>query len=123
MRVTRVFETTINIHDPINYCVNKQKYIEVYLAKHFEKKCYQGTYIESIQKVVQYSPCYIVNTNLTGHGYIYVRFIAVVLTLLQNEVLPRVQIKVHSKIIVGVSESPPACVSLIGQPRNRIYKS
>ena len=74
MLVNKFITTTINISDAINYSANEMSTLMSILIRKFTNKCYNGSYIIEVIKIIEKSPCRVQKTNLSGDGYVDVMF-------------------------------------------------
>ena len=74
MLVNKFITTTINISDAINYSANEMSILMSILIRKFTSKCYNGSYIIEVIKIIEKSPCRVQKTNLSGDGYVDVTF-------------------------------------------------
>jgi hypothetical protein len=74
MLVKKIITTTINITDAINYSANEMSTLMSILIRRFTNKCYNGSYIIEVMKILEKSPCRVQKTNLSGDGYVDVMF-------------------------------------------------
>ena len=101
MILEKIFDVTLNINNPINFCTNKKHYILIELNNLYTNKCFMGSYIIEILEVLQSSSCRIINTNSSGDGIIDVRFLANVFILNSWDALIGVEIEKYQSLIVG----------------------
>ncbi|QID21286.1 pD339L [African swine fever virus] len=100
----KIFETTLNIDDPTNFCTNVEAHLLKELENIYVGKCFKNSFILNITGVIQRSPCFIMRTNNSGRGYMHVRFSAVVSCLNAFDLIAAVKIiKNDSNIILGES--------------------
>lgn len=100
----KIFETTLNIDDPTNFCTNVEAHLLKELENIYVGKCFKNSFILNITGVIQRSPCFIMRTNNSGRGYMHVRFSAVVSYLNAFDLIAAVKIiKNDSNIILGES--------------------
>ena len=74
MLVNKFITTTINIPDAINYSANEMSTLMSILIRKFTSKCYNGSYIIEVIKIIKKSACRVQKTNLSGDGYVDVMF-------------------------------------------------
>lgn len=74
MLVTKLITTTVNISDAINYSANAKSTLMSILIRKFTNKCYNGSYIIEVTKIIEKSACRVQTTNLSGEGYVDVTF-------------------------------------------------
>lgn len=118
MILEKVFEVTLNITNPINFCTNKKQHIFTELNNIYVKKCYMGSYIIDIIDVLQSSSCRIVNTNSSGNGIIDVKFLATVYILNSWDILIGVEIEKNQSLIVGKYKKPNLTIDVTFKPTN-----
>lgn len=118
MILEKVFEVTLNITNPINFCTNKKQHILTELNNIYVNKCYMGSYIIDIIDVLQSSSCRIVNTNSTGNGIIDVKFLANVFILNSWDILIGVEVEKNQSLIVGKYKKPNLTIDVTFKPTN-----
>lgn len=101
MIIDKIFEVTMIISNPINFCINKKQHIMTELNNTYLHKCFMGSYIIDITDIIQMSSCKIISTNSSGHGTIDVRFSAMVYILNTWDILIGVEIERNQSLIVG----------------------
>jgi hypothetical protein len=74
MLITKLITTTVNIQDAINYSANAKSTLMSILIRKFTNKCYDGSYIIEVTKIIEKSACRVQKTNLSGEGYVDVTF-------------------------------------------------
>ena len=70
----KLITTTVNIADAINYSANAKSTLMSILIRKFTNKCYNGSYIIEVLKIIEKSACRVQKTNLSGEGYVDVTF-------------------------------------------------
>src|SRR3989344_8131927 len=105
MNYNKIFETSININNPIDFCIDKENNLLLELTKKFAGKCYKGSYIIKILEILETSSCKIIKTNLYGNCYIDVRFLANVSIISGGSILIGVDIISNEDIIRGLYSS------------------
>lgn len=118
MLLEKVFEVTLDVNNPINFCTNKNQHILTELNNIYVNKCYMGSYIIDIIDILQTSSCRIVNTNSTGNGIIDVRFIANVFMLNSWDILIGVEVEKNQSLIVGKYKKPNLTIDVTFKPTN-----
>lgn len=118
MILEKVFEVTINISNPINFCTNKKQHIITELNNIYVNKCYMGSYIIDIIDVLQSSSCRIVNTNSSGNGIIDVKFLANVFILNSWDILIGIEVEKNQSLIVGKYKKPNLTIDVTFKPTN-----
>jgi hypothetical protein len=101
MIIKRVYDVSLNITDPINYCTNKKEHTLIELNNHYKNKCFMGSFILDILDILQISSCRIVNTNSSADGIIDVKFLAKIYTLNAWDILVGVKIEKNQTLIGG----------------------
>lgn len=118
MIVDKIFDVTLNIVNPINFCTNKKQHILIELNNLYVNKCYMGSYIMDIIDVLQSSTCRITNTNSSGNGSIDVKFSAKVFILNAWDILVGVKIEKNQSLIVGKYENSNLIIDVTFKPTN-----
>ncbi len=118
MILEKIFEVTLNINNPINFCTNKKHHILTELNNIYVNKCYMGSYIIDIIDILQSSSCKIVNTNSSGNGLIDVKFIAHVFILSAWDILVGVEIEKNQSLIVGKYKNLNLTIDVAFKPTN-----
>lgn len=118
MLIEKVFEVTININNPINFCTNKLHHTLTELNNIYVNKCYMGSYIIDIISILQISSCKIVNTNSSANGIIDVKFLANVFILNSWDILIGVEVDKTQSLIVGKYKKPNLIIDVTFKPTN-----
>lgn len=118
MILEKIFEVTLNITNPINFCTNKKAHILIELNNIYVNKCYMGSYIIEIIDILQSSSCRIVNTNSSGNGIIDVKFLANVFILNSWDILIGVEVEKNQSLIVGKYKKPNLTIDVTFKPTN-----
>lgn len=114
----KVFEVTINITNPINFCINKYQNTLISLNNIYENKCYLGTFILKINNILKISSCKIINTNSSSGGLVDVRFSADVYILNQWDIIIGAKIKEKSDIAISDYEKNNVKICITFKPTN-----
>lgn len=101
MIIEKIFEITLNVSNPINFCVNKKHHVIIELNNNYVFKCYMGSFIIKINEILQMSSCKIISTNSSGYGIIDVQFSADVYILNSWDILIGVEVGKNQSLIVG----------------------
>jgi hypothetical protein len=101
MLYEKVFETTIDILDVMNFCCDTARHTMTELQNKFVGKCFKGAFIVAIVRVLQSSACHMMSTNLSGDGRIDVRFLATVAVLGSGDILVGVQVVRIPPLFIG----------------------
>lgn len=118
MILEKIFEITLNISNPINFCTNKKQHILTELNNNYLHKCYMGTYIVEIIDILQSSSCKIINTNSSGNGIIDVKFLANVFILNTWDILVGVEIEKNQSLLVGKYKKLNLTIDVTFKPTN-----
>lgn len=118
MLLEKVFEVTININNPINFCINKRQHVFTELNNIYVNKCYMGSYIIDIIDILQISSCRIINTNSSGNGIIDIKFLANVFILNTWDILIGVEVKKNQSLIVGEYKKNNLIIDVTFKPTN-----
>lgn len=97
----RQYDDTIEVKDPIDFILNKHSNVEQHLVNKYVGRCFKGCYIMKIIKLVEISPCNIINTNISAKGSIDVRFNAEVYVCSVGDMIVGVEIKSTDPYVVG----------------------
>ena len=118
--VLKNFDTTINVDNPINFCVHTNQHILDTLRSSYNQKCYKGYYIIDITKIIRKSQCYIIPTNTSGKGYIDVQFQANAVVLTVGDILCNVVVEDAKQLIIGKYDNGQVqvVVSILSRPVN-----
>ena len=92
MRKEEVFYVTLNVEDPILFAEDLSTNIRFMLDRLYLRKFYQNYFIYEVKSFESSGRCIIQSTNLSGCGYIDVRFIAVVNTYYVEDIIGPVEI-------------------------------
>lgn len=118
MILDKIFEVTLNINNPINFCINKKQNIIVELNNIYTHKCYMGAYILEIIDILQSSSCRIVNTNSSGTGILDVKFLASVYILNSWDILVGVEIEKNQSLLIGRYKKRNLVIDVTFKPTN-----
>ena len=118
MLLEKVFEVTLNINNPINFCTNKIQHALTELNNIYANKCYMGSYIIDIIEILQISSCKIVNTNSSSSGIIDVKFSANVFILNTWDLLIGVEVEKNQSLIVGKYKKQNLNIDVTFKPTN-----
>lgn len=121
-RFEKVFEATVNVANPINFCTDKARHLTIALQNKYVGRCFKGAYVLGVKKILECGACHIMRTNGTGEGYVDVRFLADVAVFSSCDILTGVEIVSNQPMLVGSYEGaaawPPARAPPIpGRPR------
>lgn len=109
MLFKKLFTVTINVRNPIGFCAGKEHQAMVHLKSVYERRCFMGSYIVSIDKVVKTGACRIVNTNVSAEATVDVQFLATVGVLARWDIVPGVKI-IGTDLLVGGETVPDPAV-------------
>jgi hypothetical protein len=98
---TKVINSTIAVTDPIEFCSNIDKNILSELSRKFIGRCFGGSFILGITRVVTRGSCY---ADVKGGGYIDVEFIANTLSINGNDIITNITVSHIMQIIIGTTE-------------------
>jgi len=70
METTTIIEGTINITQPYDFCADRSRHMLQALKNKYIGKCWKGSYITEIVKIISSSECVLNKTNVSGYGYI-----------------------------------------------------
>ena len=108
MPYKKVFDETVDVANPINFCTAKEHHLLMALRDKYVGRCFKGAYILGINKILDSGACHIVRTNGAAKGFIDVRFLADVVVFSRWDVLTDVEIVNNQQILVGVYEGGAA---------------
>lgn len=74
MKIIKEFPISITIEDPIQVAENTDKYVEDYIRRFYEGKCFLGCMIDKLVKVVKKSNMILLENNLQGYANINIIF-------------------------------------------------
>lgn len=101
MFITKIFDTSLTISNPINFCVNKKNHCLTELNNIYLKKCFMGSYIIKINDILRISSCKIVSSNSSAAGVINVQFSATTFILNSWDILVGAVVEKNNSLIVG----------------------
>ena len=107
MLIEKLYAETVDIEDPNNYGSSPERYLLTFLRRRFEGRCRKGAFITSITGIVEKSQCRIKTTDLSGEGYVDVRFRAQVYILGQWDIITGIRIVSLASQIVGTNYYDP----------------
>jgi hypothetical protein len=108
MYLEKLFDATIDVRNPINFCADKERHLLAELRSTFQGHCYKGSYIIQIKEIRHMSACRIVSTNASGEGCVDVQFLAEVAVFSKWDILVGVRIVNHQQMVTGLYEAPAA---------------
>ncbi len=85
MRHIREFRTSLPVADPIGFVANPHQPMSA-LVENYQGRCFQGSFIVKIEKILKKSACRISTSDNTGSGSVDVEFSAQVETVQPDEV-------------------------------------
>ena len=97
----KIFEVTLNIKNPINFCANKSQQILLNLQEIYCGKCYKGAYITKIKSILNSSKCILESTNTSGDCIIDVQFLAEILTFNMWDIMVGIDITDVKGMVLG----------------------
>jgi hypothetical protein len=95
------FATSIDVDNPVSFCVNIDENILAVVKSEFEGICFKGSYITEVVKITQRSSCKIVCTNLDGGCVIDVEFLARIEMYGKWDIITCMKIEKKENIILG----------------------
>jgi hypothetical protein len=101
MILEKIYEVSIEINNPINFCANKTQHILTELNNIYVNKCYLGAFIINIIDILQSSSCKLITTNSSGNGIIDVKFSALVFIVSAWDIVIGVKIEKTQSLIIG----------------------
>ena len=102
MLYKKVISGTVNVHNPVHFCTDKNRHLLAELRNKYVGRCFMGAYILGIQEILDSGACHIVRTNGSGEGYVDVRFLAEVAAFGRWDILTGVEIVSRQQMLVGV---------------------
>lgn len=106
MPLTKVFETTLDVRDPIGFATDKENHLLAALQAQFAGRCYKGAYLVRVERVLRSSACRIVTSNNSAAGVVDVQFQALVVVFSRWDILVGVRVASQQQVIVGTYEAP-----------------
>lgn len=103
MQYEKVIDGTIDVHNPINFCADKSRYLLAEIKSKYADRCFKGVYIVAIKSILNCGACHIVRTNSTGEGYIDVRFIADVVSYNRWDIITNITIVNRQQMLIGTT--------------------
>lgn len=100
---TRRFDHTLEVVNPIAFCVDKDARALVMLREKFQGRNYGGSFVVSVDRVTRISECCILKSNNTGHGAIEVQFEATCALFAYGDVVPNVRIVRVTPPVIGAT--------------------
>ncbi|NBQ44265.1 MAG: hypothetical protein EBU23_17855, partial [Mycobacteriaceae bacterium] len=97
----KVFDTTLDVANPIGFCADKKAYLMSELDNKFVGVCYKGALILGIKQVVSAGACTICNSNGSGQATVDVQFLAAVRVFARWDILTGVTIRNMTPMISG----------------------
>ena len=98
---TKVVNSTITVTDPIEFCSNIDKNILSELSRKFIGRCFGGSFILGIDRVITRGACY---AEVSGGGYVDVEFVANALSINGNDIITNITVSHIMQIIIGTTE-------------------
>ncbi len=102
MGYEKVFDVTLNIQNPINFCADKDRAVRQALQSQYVGRCYKGAFICRVKEILQTSEVEIVKTNTSGAGVINVQFLAEVNVLAAGDILVGVTVVNVRQMVTGL---------------------
>ena len=97
----KVFDTTIDVVNPIHFCTAKNKHLMDELHTKFVGRCYKGSLIIRINKVLKSSSCRINDSNNAGEAVIDVQFAATVREFCRWDIITNVEVRIVTPLVAG----------------------
>lgn len=101
MIAEKKYEITIEVENPINFCIGKHDHIMVELNRLYVSKCLDGAYILNIKKILDTSKCKIVD--ISSNGRIDVMFIAYVSYVKPWDIIIGTTVIINDNLIISRS--------------------
>ena len=122
MQYEKVFDVTVNVANPINFCADKDRHLMAELRNTYEGRCYKGAFIIEIKSIIRQGACHVQRTNGSGGGYIDVHFLAEVTIFSSWDILTGVEVVSHQQMVVGIYKGAPDRAALVaaGAPPSRV---
>ena len=119
MIIKKEIEVGIDIQDPINFYSNDN--IEYYIKSKYEKRCFKGCYIITVDKILLQSDCVISQESNDGSATLNVLFSATVLVYSEGEILSNCTVvRIDKKSGIIICETDIAYIML---RRTNIFES
>jgi hypothetical protein len=115
MQYEKVFEGTVDVPNPINFCADRKRHLLTELRNKYEGRCFKGAYVRTVRDVLAAGACHIMRTNGSGEGYVDVRFLADVEVFGRWDILVGVTLRSRAQLLIGTygEPAPRAVVTLI----------
>lgn len=107
MLFEKVYETTVNVSNPINFCTDTERHLLAELRATFEGRCFGGAFVVRVKQVRRRGRCHLATTNTSGRGTIDVQFLAEVAVFSQWDILVGAKIINNQQMVVGLWKAPP----------------
>jgi hypothetical protein len=118
MILTRIYDVTLNVTNPINFCTNKKAHVLIELNNYYTNKCFMGSFIIEILDILQMSSCRIVSSNSTANATIDVKFSAKVFVLSTWDILVGIEIEKNSSLVTGKYKQDSMVIHVSFTPTN-----
>jgi DNA-directed RNA polymerase subunit E'/Rpb7 len=105
MYLEKLFDVTVDVRNPINFCADKERHLLAELRNTYLGRCFKGAYITRIKEIRHMSACRISSTNASGEGSIDVQFLAEVVVFSKWDILVGVRVASHQQMVAGSYEA------------------
>ncbi|MFA6165762.1 MAG: hypothetical protein WC700_04040 [Gemmatimonadaceae bacterium] len=99
--LTKVFDTTIVVRNPVNFCADKKRHLMTELQRIYGGRCFKGAFIVNVVEILKSSSCRLETTNTSGNGTVDVQFLAAVVVFSRWDILVGVEIRNHQSMVIG----------------------
>jgi DNA-directed RNA polymerase subunit E'/Rpb7 len=98
----KVYETTVNVTNPINFCADMDAHLMAELRSQYNGRCFKGAFIVRVDEILRRSGCNVVTADTSGDGYIDVQFRAIVVVFSRWDILVGVTILTCQQFVNGL---------------------
>ena len=106
--LVKVFDTTVNVPNPIHFCTNKVRNLTDELHARLAGRCYKGALILGNIRVLHAGPCVINDSNDAGESTIDVQFAADVREFCLWDIITGVEVRITAPVVAGHFTIGPA---------------
>ena len=106
MLLEKLFEVTVDVRDPVNFCSDKDRHLLTELRNTYNGRCFKGVFIVRVKSISQASACRLSMTNASGEGSIDVQFLADVVVFSRWDILVGVKVVNTQQFLVGEYKAP-----------------
>jgi hypothetical protein len=106
MTSKKVFETTIDVANPIDFASEKERHTKRALEARYNGRCYMGVFVLKVDAILRIGEVVIKNSSGNGGGYLDVMFDAYVYATGADDILAGVEISFLHPLVVGMWQAP-----------------